>query len=79
MKELDLNKENSENVESELVGGRTPKQYARALVNKIESFEYYEGETVPGGLVSPIARLSVDMLIQETGKKFYYEVRDEIR
>ena len=38
MSELDLNTENSDNVESELVGGRTPKQYARALVNKIESF-----------------------------------------
>ena len=24
------------------------------------------------------ARLSVDMLIQETGKKFYYEVKEEV-
>ena len=78
MAELDLNTKNSHNVESELVGGRTPKQYARALVNKIESFEDYEGETVPGGLVSIIAHLSVDMLIKETDKKYYHEAKSNI-
>jgi|TARA_R110000764_G_scaffold12717_1_gene37128 hypothetical protein len=78
MVESDLNKENSDNVEIELIGGRTPKQYARALINKIESFEDYEGEKVPGDLVSVIAHLSVDMLIRETDKKYYYEAKSNI-
>jgi|TARA_R110000744_G_scaffold170914_2_gene289256 hypothetical protein len=57
---------------------RTPKQYARALVRKIESFENYEGETIPNYLARTVAHLSVDMLIKETGKKYYRDVKSEI-
>jgi hypothetical protein len=57
---------------------RTPKEYADALIEKLESFSDYEGNVIPYDLVRPIARLSVDMLIQETGKKFYYEVKEEV-
>ena len=58
---------------------RTPKEYANALVDKLESFRDYEGEEIPYDLVRKAANLSVDMLIQETGKKFYYEVKEEVR
>jgi hypothetical protein len=58
---------------------RTPKEYANALVDKLESFRDYEGEEIPYDLVRKAANLSVDMLIQETGKKFYYEVKSNIR
>ena len=58
---------------------RTPKEYADALIEKLESFSDYDGEEIPYNLVRKAAHLSVNMLIQETGKKFYYEVRDEIR
>tara|TARA_R110000796_G_scaffold43027_3_gene105909 strand:- start:64 stop:246 length:183 start_codon:yes stop_codon:yes gene_type:complete len=57
---------------------RTPKQYANALVDKLESFSDYEEGRIPCSLIRVIAHLSVDMLIQETGKKFYYEVKSEI-
>lgn len=78
MAELDLNTENSDNVESELVGGRTREQYAKDLIEKLESFSDYEGNVIPYDLVRPIARLSVNMLIQETGKKYYHDVKSNI-
>mgnify|MGYP003652218896 CR=1 FL=1 len=57
---------------------RTPKQYANALVDKLESFRDYEEEQIPYDLVRKAANLSVDMLIHETGKKFFYEVKEHI-
>jgi hypothetical protein len=57
---------------------KTPKQYANALVDKLESFRDYEEDQISYDLVREAANLSVDMLIQETGKKFFYEVKKHI-
>lgn len=68
-----------ETKEVEKVLGKTSKEYAYALIDKIESMCDYKGDSVPDELVRMLAQLAIDAVIVETnGKEFYVKAKESL-